>query len=870
MKGFDDGNELLRYALGNLWGNPEENQQYQVATTRLSDYYGDIGNFNYMNNWRSLPKKDKYFYVFSAAGLSGGFWNFANGLSRRNPLDRWINIGRLMQQRGMQIDIYNTKGYQYSRSQAWVMLTYDGLVLIALEKSQFFELPTGAEIFFRVYRPTTLVSTHEGAQLPTGNPFAYETMVFELKDELAAFNQRYQYYKLKPGFTGVFWNGAFWNGSPASIPHIAVGDVVEFWHDPTVIRTEIYSYKTLPGFYSELDKKRKLIVHPPKKAGDWTCRYFDDNDYYLLGKGNAGLYFHRNSEAAIRQLTHVDVAIADDQIQAASEYHPDLKNVMDIRILVLVRKTDWVFPWPHEHQRIRYLYRLPDADILKAMTGERSTVPVWQAPALEAGMVQSFTRSRFKDVTVEKALKAVGYNAATRVLAETPLRLTYNPGSMGLQLPVSYRDACTVWEHDAAGKLISYYNLNNALYVVARNPNCALIELTSGNAGRNLEYVVTDKDLMVSPVNGFRVYLSDYSVATSKLVGALKDVTGDSSVYTVEDGMIVWKNLDPRNSRGVVVFNTGVLAYTFQLNHLDHSLSFAITYLYDQGGLAFPIAFADISIWLNGHPLIDNVDWFYKDGYCYIINKQFITQQGPQQLTVRCHDFWEDQTQPRTETELGFVDGGVIGRFKTYNLREDRVTRTVIGGALYPTDEVPSAELTSPKDLLSKLNGKPYMVKHTYTPLKYARPYDNFPLLKESREVDQSVSDYLTKWLPKPQTPAVIPSMQDKYRVFSPFLSVLVNGLINRIVSLPVLIDGAQEYSSQAIHDVVAPYLWWLEHDPVIRKFDLRYFAIMPYANAERVVLTAKELAFIKQVNDRYLNSTCVIEGNFSVNNNVR
>ncbi|MDG4870861.1 hypothetical protein P8631_22945, partial [Guyparkeria sp. 1SP6A2] len=79
--------------------------------------------------------------------------------------------------------------------------------------------------------------------------------------------------------------------------------VVEIIHDPTVIRAEFYRYDQLPGYYSEMDKVRKLILHPPKVEGDFSLRYFDDNDYFLLGPKNYGLYFHRNNERSVRQLT---------------------------------------------------------------------------------------------------------------------------------------------------------------------------------------------------------------------------------------------------------------------------------------------------------------------------------------------------------------------------------------------------------------------------------------------------------------------------------------------------------------------------------------------------------------------------------------
>lgn len=869
MKGFDTENPLLAYATDHLWGNPEENHQYQVHTVRLSDYYGDTDNFQYMNKWRTLPKKDTFYYVFSVQGLDPGYWNFRTNVLRRNPLDRWVNFSDLCKRRGIQLDIYNTKGYKYALGKSWMMTTYDGLTFIALEKSKTFPMPTGAEMFFRCYTPSVPVARNEQVDVVGSNPFGYETMVYENPQELQVFTARYQFYKAQVGFTGVLHNGAYYHGAPNTIPGLAVGDVVEIFHDPTVIRAEIYAYKNLKDFYSEMDKKRKLIIHPPKRPGDFTIRYFDDNDYYLLGKTPYGLYFNRNDVTAIRQLTHVDVSIADDRIQMMSEYHPALKKVADIRILVLVRKTEWEYQWPHEHQRIRYLYRFNDTDILRAMTGDRATVPEWTAANLEQGPVMSFTRKQYKDLDRVGAHLAMGYNAATRALSESPMRTDSRPGARGIEVPISYRENFTAWEYDAKGQLIDYWNLINTRYFTPRNTRCAMVEFTSGEADRELEYIVTNKPIQINPVNDVRVYTSFFNIDLQVITGELTDVTGDDSVYKIVDGTLNWTDLDTVNQRGIILFNTKSLCYTFELDHIDKSLSFAITEIYEGGGLIFPLAFANIDLFLNGHPLIDNVDWVFDGQRCYIFNKEFL-KAGAQTITFRGHQFSVDMTRPKQETELGYVDGGVIGRMKRYNLREDRVTRTVINGALYMTDEVPNAENQSPDDPASLLNGKPYMVKHVYCPTKYVEPYDNFPGYAESRAVDQRVSDYMTLYLPKPSKAPVLPNLQDKYRLFSPFLSVVVNAILNRLLPIGKLPTDATGYSEQFIRDSVGSYLWWLKYDPVILNFDRRYFAIMPFANYGKVTVTSSELIFIKQVNDSYLNGVCAIEGHFEVNNNVR
>lgn len=867
---YDSNNPVVHYAEYNLWGNPEENSQFQVKLGRISSDYGEAKNYNYMGKWRILPRIGPFFHIFTVGGLHPGFWNFKASLSNRNPLDRWVNLAAICKRRGVQVDVYNAEGKLYPRALAWVMVTYDGLTLLAFQKLSMYPMPKTKDMFFRCYTPSVPITYGPASAGPDGNPYVFETLTYETPSELNAFNSRYAACRAKPGFTGVIRNGHYFDGPPNAIPNLLLGETVEFWHDPTVIRTERYNYRDLQYFQSELDQKRKLILHPPKRDNDFTLRYFDDNDYFLVGPKGGGVYLHRNSETTVRQLTHADVSIADDAIQMASEYHPDLKKVSDIQVLVLIRKTDWEPQWPNEHQRIRYLYRFDDNGIIRAMSGERATVPEWHGAGLESGAVMSLARSQMVDVNRVRSAAALGYNATTRVVSETPLKVTFIEGGRGVEVPETYRRSFTAWEYDAQGHLLNYTNQANVRYYNPSNSLCTLVEFTLGRGGRKMEYTITKDDLKLDLEYDYRVYKSKWNIDKSVLAGELTDVTGDDNIYTVVDGKIIWKRMDPVNERGVVLTNAASLAYTFQLDHMDHSLAFALTVIYEDGGLIFPTAFAQVDVWLNNHPLIDGVDWIFKDQYIYIINKEFIVA-GAQTITVRAHGFSDDQKNPKFETELGFVEGGVIGRFGRYNLRSDRVTRTVINGALYITDDVPSAERQTATNQWDQLNGKPYMVKHVYCPIKFVVPYQSYPGYGLSRQVDQRVTDYMTKYLPKPtETGESIPNLQDKYRLFSPFMNVLVNGLINRLIRLPKLDKPTDVFSDQAIRDLVAPYIWWLPLDPITRDFDLRYFAVMPFANLGKLTMTSNELLFLKQVNDSYLDSVCAIEGHFEVNNNVR
>lgn len=887
QRGSKDDTQLVNYVTSKLWSSPEENNQYQLEVTRVTPIYGVNRTFGYMNKWRHVPIKDKFYHIFTAGGLNQGYWNFNNEILNRNPFDKWVSLGELCLKRGINVDVYDTLGLQYPRQQTWVMKTYDGLTLIAIQKLRTMPIKKELNMFLRCYTPNVYVDKSFATNNGNGNPFVFKSLVYESGNTLVSLDTSYRNYDSRPGYTTVFINGVMFNGSPLDIKNAKIGDIVELWHDPTVIRTELYDFADLTDFYSELDKKRKVILHPPKNKGEFRLRYFDDNDYYLVGPNGFGLYFHRNDVGRVRQLTHVDVAIAEDAIRSYAASIPDLDVVNDIKILVIVRDSDWRVDWPNEHQRLRYLYRLPDQDIVKAFTGARANMDEWTAKELEIGPVMSLTRGKFTDINRECALRAVGYNASTRVLSENVIRAEYELGSRGVEVPFSYRGLSSAWEYTEEGKLIGFYNLADSKYYSPVNPECKKVEFVIGEFGRELDLAITNENVELDPNYDYRIYTSPFSIATGDITNELTDITDDSTKYEMNGNLLVWTGLDKVNTRGVVISNRKSLAYSFTLDHLDKSLSFGLTHLYEPGGLQVPLSLAQVDVWLNGSPLIDGVDWLFKDQKCYIINKEFIVP-GVQQITVRAHGFTEDLDNPRFDNELGFIDGGVIGRFERYNLRGDRTTRTIINGCLHLTDEVARAEREVPDDQWNSLNGKPYSVKHVLTPIVGVEDFKNYPGFDLSRDLDRRVSDYLTKYLPKPTTneeeitwetngidnsigsgSPVNSNLQDKYRLFSPFMNALVNSIVVGLVNVPKLKDGQVNFSSQDISELVRSFIWWLEFDPVTLKFDRRYFAIMPYSNFEKLTVTSDEFVFIKQVNDIYLESVCSITGHFDVNDNL-
>lgn len=854
---------LKRYGINKMWANQELDQQFQVKINKISPSTGEIDNFTYMGKWRLTPISGEFYHVFTMGGTDIGFWDFSSKVNKCCPLERWINAGELANYRGLQLDIYNQQGYQYPKGLTWIMRCYDGVSLLAVKVNPNYAIPVGTKMWFRCY--TTDLDIAHGVTAATSNVcFKYDCLEFSNSINLQKLYVNYVSWKTWSGLTTVFVNGILKKTFP--IPsELIVGDLVEVNHDPTVYAVEYYNIKDLNDFYSDLDSKRKYIVHPPKPTtDDFSYKYFDDNDYYLVDENGTGLYFHRNSEDAVRQLTHIDVSISDDYVNYIKAQLPELNNTNKLRLRIVYRQTKWDFKLQWEASRIKYLYRLNDNGIIAAFTGVYSTLPEWTASNLETCPTNALLRSSFLAIDTNMVANALGYNADTKVVGDSPLALTKPTSGRGMLIPPSYRHSSTVWEFDKGGLLLGFYNITNMPYLVCKYPDCSLVEFTMGVGGKNIDSVVTKDSVTLNKYLSYRVFTSGWLVDTSESDNNWVDVT-DSNSYSVKNGLLTW-NVDLNNKVGMILYNDQTLTYEFDLEHLDKSLSFDITEIWDGGGIPLVLAPAQIDIFMNGYSLIENVDYTIDYPNVYIVNKQYLNKDL-QHFSVRAFGICPIKDAPKNECELGYVIGGVIGDNKRYNVRDDRVTRIVIGGRLYLSEDVPSSELNNGNNLWSLLNGLPYMVKHVYCSNKYTKEYTNYYLYDEARELDQRVSDYLTAHCIKPSVGVIGDIVGDKYRLYSPLMNAITNAIRLGILVVDELGSEYLKYTAQYIATKVRDYIWWLNYDPIKLGYDNRYFSLQPHNDLGLVTVGANEFKFLNQVNDIYFKGELVMEGYYEVNN---
>lgn len=855
--------DLIRYAESNMWSSPYNDQQFRLELQRISPPVGLVNTFTYMGKGRGLPDSTTPHHVYTLSGTSLGYWNFINKNIKTNPVDTWVRVDWLSHQRGVYIELYRPDGRIYPRDCAWIMRTYDGAHLLCVERLTNYPLPLNDNFYLRCYTPDwDIYRGVEGTD--ENNGFQYTSFVGPTQANLTALQTQLNTWSGLGGLSSIYVDGIKCPSLP-TVSAVTSNTIVEIFYDPTVYRVDNYDLKTLPDFYSDLDSKRKYIVHPPKVEGDWTFRYFDDCDIYITTPTGKGLYFNINSPDALRQLTHADYSVSSDYVATLIDSLTDLKNRDDLKLQVIYRSTNWSHDLVWEANRIRYLYRLDDNGIINAMTAVHSTLPEWTASGLENSYSMLINRQKWGELTDENIVKALGFNALTQALASSPVSMPYVEGYAGYDVPVSFQEACVAFEYDADGLLINNYPLTNALKYAPNNPTCAMVEFIAGSPAITRHQVIGSDPVTLLSNWSYLALQSGRLVSTGQSDGKwVPAVLGTD--YTVTNGVLTWIH-DSTNRIGRVIFNDVFLYKDFTLSHLDNSIYFAITEIWEGGGIAADIAPANIYIWMNGHPLILNVDYVMDYPRVFINNKMYLNESGENDFVVAAFGISTSLTQPVEESELGYIVGGTIGVNGRYNIRDGRDTRLIAAGRLFPSDGIDDSEQHAPQNAGYSLNGYPYQVKHVYQTVQKAVDFNNYPRYAEDRDLDNRICTYLTTYCEKPG-PVVWPNISDKYRLFSPFLNQIVNAILLKIITIPAPTTGGV-FSKQVINELTKDYQWLLDYDPAFLKYDLRYYTINPFSMAGMQTVTTAQLLFITQVNEIYLNSACGIEGYFEVNNNV-
>ncbi|MNU48727.1 hypothetical protein D3C71_376510 [compost metagenome] len=835
---------LIEHALDNVWCTPDQDYQYIYRMAHITGKFGVSRTVDVEWQTIHLPNRKDDFNVYWIGQIHPKL------LGLINSWKTWTPFSTVCEQAKMIVDLYNVDGVQIPRHMAYLQVMGDRNIVIAIKRNEIFGSLYHNPLYFRVYSNAFFASerSYKDVNMVKINGYTYD----DDRAKLLTFQREYLAWKAKLGHTYAYINGYLVDDFQPD--RVIPGDIVEYVYDSTIRRVVDLPLKNLSTFVSLVDNKRKYLLHyvDDQKV---TIDYRDDIDIYLIKKETngryRGIYHHKNQPDSLRMVTHKDYAIVVPYVAgfvAATEGWHDLA---EITVRLCIREAGWKRPLVDENSRIKELYKLKVKDIPKAMLGLESTVAVWRADNLEAAMYPKVMGARGPDITRKMVQDAYGYNAISKLVADTPQKVTVLPRDRFAEMPIGLQTDATCYEHDANGVLMGYYPHTSGKFYSPRNEACRLIEALVGIGSNVLDTIYHQLRSPLNPTYNYRFYKCSMVAGTP----SFEWVTATPNVdYVIANDEVVW-TLDRvrwytavRDDRKFLAFNLSITApdglYYFPIKVTEKRTD---GNYYEQ---PMNLPMGKLELFLNGHPLIEGLDYFLNWPYVTLTNREFLVESGPQQIFGRATGFPQDDLTLEAPAEFGFVQNGLLSRNRRFDIRDDKVMRMIVRGRTLTRDKLKFAEDHSGVYLTTEVkNGSPYQIDDVVVPLRGLVDENTYSLRAKSKVTDQAISDYLTLKLPEPviSNPNMI---EERYEVFSPFACKVMFDLMSGLIW-----DDQMKayYGDPDIKRWLKDYEYLLDFDPCKRDVDTRYVSIHPHHLSYETELDIYQYNFLKRAIAFYL-----------------
>lgn len=817
---------LVEHARENVWCSPRMDHQVILQAKRVSAPNGELNAINLMWDQIPLPEQKVRFHVFQI----GQAYAPLLGLL---PLRRmWYRLSKAMIDNNLMADIYINNGLQMPRGDTWILITEDRAILVAVRDQSWLPAARTESVYLRLYSNSFFSSRRS-------DDFHHRISVvshrFKDMNGVLLFQQNYINHQALRGHTSLYINGRL--TQTLEPMKIKAGDVIEFVYDSTIKQILEFKVNELDYFESTKDLKRKyLLTHAGDQVGGEMIDYRDDIDIYLIRKskiGNVqdqyhGVYYHKNQDDALRMVTHRDYSIAVPYVTGYLNDNSWLGTNDDVIVQMRIREGGYARPLTFEHHRIHELYKLSYLDRHMAMVGTESTVSVWKADSLEASEYVQLMDARWAGVTRPLAEQAYGYNAVAWYESNTPIKITVDSGNRHAHIPYGLQWGSTVYEFDAAGLLLNWYYWAGGSMYHPQNPECTLVEVVKGRSGYKINTVFgQDTPVTIKPGVNYRFYIAPMDSSGARQ-DRWEDCTGDETRYVIVDGVVRW-TVNPLAWATAVKSDEEMLSYRLPMEAADGLLKFSIdgTAIYPSSPQGIcGIMPGKIDLWLNRKALIKDLDYFIKWPEIVIVNKEYLKADGKQEVVVRVSGFCQEDMTLQPTPEYGFVRWGLLSKNRRYNVRDDRVMRMVVRGAVIHRDDLKFSEEDSGVRLPESFNGSPYLIDEVVVPMGELVSQDWFDFRARSQAVDKEIEDYLTIKLPEPAEPNPNMYNNGKYWLFSPFSSVVMHHLQLGYISM----EGFRgQYSDRDVLERLKDYEYLLDFEPTRRELVYDLINVHPH-----------------------------------------
>lgn len=839
---------LVDHAIKNVWCTPDQDLQAIVKPARLTPINGTWNTVRVL--WRNydLPVRGPRFHVYQIGQLHP----MLMGLFETNG--EWVSFAKVCGEENLIVDVYAETGVQMPRSEVWFMVTPDRNLIVAVKQQPLIPIDFNNDaLFIRVYSNAYFNSDRSD---PLNDYIEVNGGTMATAADIIALQNKYELARSLPGAAYAFVNG--YRVSAINLFTAKAGDVVEYVYDSSIYKVVDFPIAELPTFTSELDSNHKYLLHFADNANT-GIDYCDDVDVFIhnaaSGAASRGVFYSRNRVDAMRMVTHRDYSVPVAYVVGYVNDQTDWGDPSLCSIRLHIRKSGYLRPLANEDNRILELYKLSDDDVVAAMVGIDATVSNWTASNLENSGYTKIMRSQSKDITPDLVRLAYGYNAISKLLADTPKATAIVDGQNSVSVNYGMMDFASAYEYDSEGLLLGHYSHEQGSHYNAYHPATALIEMLAGFQGPSPDDVYGQSVTPLDPKADYRFY-------TCSIVGGVPsnnwvDVTGGGD-YLVSNNKVTWL-IDPDSYYTLVRSNRTILAYDFDSSANDGLLSFSLTHRSLRGGVSstwvMQVPMGELDIFLNGHSLIEGLDYFVVFPKVVITNKKYLVNPltDQQKISVRFSGFCNADMSRTLPTDRGFVDHGFLSSNNEFDIRDDKVTRITVDGKLYLKSELHFSEENSGVAVPGVENGAPYQIRDIVVPLDGHTTDTTYPMRAHSQIIDKRISDYMT--LKKPEVDFPTPNaITERYPVISPFTCKIIYDLWNGILQDSRLYA---DYGDNAIDSILANYLYLLDFDPsqAALESDSNY-VIVHLHNLDTVIdLDIYQYRFVTRVVKLYLNN---------------
>ncbi|MBB5409314.1 hypothetical protein HDG34_003255 [Paraburkholderia sp. HC6.4b] len=861
---------LVDNALRNVWCAPTQDRQAILQPARLTPDGGVVNSVQIDWSQYRLPVSNTAYHIYQIGQISP----FLLGLL--SWARTWTPFAVAMNRLNLIVDLYVNSGIQLARFQSYFMITRDNNLVVAVQLQSTIDINLDHEpLCLRLYSNAFFQSPRATAGA-TQNYIQTGGIVPRIKTDILPVQNTVTALRAQPGTVYCFVNG--FKVDTINVVTAQPGDVIEYVYDSSVYRVADFALTGLPVFNSTLDSKYKYLLHYNGR-GRHTIDYEDDIDVwviYTLPSGlTQGVFYHHNETDAIRNVTHRDYALPTAYVAGYLSARGNWNSESNVTIRLHIRKAGLERPLIHENNRIFELYKLDDDQIVSAMAGVDATLENWQAATLEAAPYTRIMRacsdrsgnSMFDRRTVEEAY---GYNATSRLVGMSPLIPVLESGQLIVSLPYNLQSNVTAWEYNEDGTLLGYYPHASGGVYVCQNSDCALVEVIYGAASQLPDDTYGQASQVIDPRLDYRMYTCDIASVTGKPLLNWTDVTG-SSQYAIQDGILTWL-IDTTKTYTCVRSNRTMLAYTLYIQPQEGILPITIQ---QQGILDYvlqlfsmQIPMGQLDVFVNGRSMIQDLDYVMRFPVIMINNVSALSfpQDRQQQITLRWTGFCNSDLSIPLHRDVGWVQYGLLSNNNRYNIRDDDVTRIVVGGGVFPKSNLKFAE--DDANILSPLpiNGLPYQVQKVIVPMLGVTNEDTWTYFDRALAVDRAVEDYMTLYYPLPAPgvasgPDVIEAL---YPLFSPFCCKIIYDLVLGIIDETPL---QSFYNDDFVREVCQPYEYLLAFDPTqpANTQDPRFVTIRPHNLTVTIALEIYAYNFVNNAIRIYLGNQVLLNNYVSI-----